>query len=70
MQQTFTDDALQAFTDAIGGLAIALARQIDPAKLTADLRMLADEAERAGMGHSAGLLHEVARTVEVRVLAQ
>jgi hypothetical protein len=62
------EEILQAFTDAIGGLAVALGRQIDPAKLAADLRTLADEADRAGMGPSAGLIDEVARTVEVRLL--
>ncbi len=62
------EEILQAFTDAIGGLAVALGRQIDPKKLAEDLRTLADEAERAGMGPSAGLIDEVARTVEVRLL--
>ena len=62
------EEILQAFTDAIGGLAVALGRQIDPKKLAADLRTLADEAERAGMGPSAGLLDEIARTIEVRLL--
>jgi len=61
------EEILQAFTDAIGGLAVALGRQIDPARLATDLRTLADEAELAGMGPSAGLLDEIARTVEVRM---
>lgn len=60
------EEILQAFTDAIGGLAVALGRQIDPKKLAADLRTLADEAERVGTGPSAGLLDEIARTVELR----
>ena len=63
------EEILQAFTDAIGGLAVALARQIDPERLAADLRSLADEAERAGQGPSAGLLDEIARTVEQRCKA-
>lgn len=62
------EEVMQAFTDALGGLAVALGRQIDPKKLTEDLRTLADEAERAGMGPSAGLIDEVARTVELRLL--
>lgn len=62
------EEVMQAFTDAIGGLAVALGRQVDPTKLATDLRSLADEAERAGMGPSAGLIDEVARTVEVRLL--
>ena len=36
------EEILQAFTDAIGGLAVALGRQIDPKKLAGDLRTLAD----------------------------
>ena len=64
------EEILQAFTDAIGGLAVALGRQIDPKKLAADLRTLADEAERVGTGPSAGLLDEIARTVEVRCVKQ
>ena len=62
------EEVLQAFTDAIGGLALALAKQIDAAKLAADLRTLANDAEKLGHGPSAGLLDEVARTVEVRML--
>ena len=64
------EEILQALTDAIGGLAVALGRQIDPKKLAADLRTLADEAERVGTGPSAGLLDEIARTVEVRCVKQ
>lgn len=62
------EEVLQAFTDAIGGLALALAKQIDAAKLAADLRTLANDADKLGMGPSAGLLDEIARTVEVRML--
>lgn len=62
------EEVLQAFTDAIGGLALALAKQMDATKLAADLRTLANDAETLGHGPSAGLLDEVARTVEVRLL--
>lgn len=62
------EEILQAFTDAIGGLAVALAKQVDPAKLVGDLRKLADEADTLGMGPSAGLLDEIARTVESRTM--
>lgn len=62
------EDVLQAVTDALGGLALALGKQVDAAKLAADLRKLADDAERLGQGPSAGLLDEMARTVEVRLL--
>jgi hypothetical protein len=67
-EEKLTDEeVLQAFTDAIGGLAVALARQIDAKRLADDLRLLADEADKAGYGPSAGLLDEIARTVEVRM---
>jgi len=62
------EEILQAFTDAIGGLAVALGKQVNPAKLAEDLRKLANDADRLGQGPSAGLIHEVARTVEVRLL--
>lgn len=62
------EEVMQAFTDALGGLAMALGKQIDPAKLASDLRAFADEADRAGKGPSAGLIDEIARTIEVRLL--
>lgn len=64
------EEVMQAFTDALGGMAIALSKQLDPAKLASDLRAFADEADRAGKGPSAGLLDEIARTIEVRLLKQ
>lgn len=60
------EETLQAFTDAIGGLAVALGKQVDPVKLVEDLRTLANDADRLGQGPSAGLLDEIARTVELR----
>lgn len=62
------EEVLQAFTDAIGGLAVALGKQVDPAKLAEDLRKLANDADRLGEGPSAGLLDEIARTVELRLV--
>lgn len=62
------EEVMQAFTDALGGMAIALGKQLDPAKLASDLRAFADEADSAGKGPSAGLLDEIARTIEVRLL--
>lgn len=60
------EEILQAFTDAIGGLAVALGKQVDPVKLVEDLRTLANDVDRLGQGPSAGLLDEIARTVELR----
>lgn len=62
------EEILQAFTDAIGGLAVALGKQVDAGRLAADLRKLADETKQLGHGPSAGLLDEVARTIEVRLI--
>ena len=61
-------DTIQAITDALGGLALAMGKQVDPAKLANDLRNFAHEAELAGQHTSAGLISEMARTVEVRLL--
>lgn len=60
------EEVLQAVTDAFGALAIALSRQIDASRLSADLKKLSDEALDAGNGPSAGLIGEIARTVETR----
>jgi hypothetical protein len=59
-------EIIQAFTDAIGGVAIALSRQLDSAQLVDDLNALGEEAEIAGKGPTAGLVYEIARTVESR----
>lgn len=61
-------EAIQAITDALGGLAIALGKQLDATKLANDLRNMAQEAQMAGQSASAGLISEMARTVEVRLI--
>lgn len=66
MSQLTDQDTLQAITDALGGIAIALSKQLDAKRLTTDLRALADEAMEAGNGPSAGLIGEIARAVEAR----
>lgn len=58
---------LQAMTDALGGLAVAMAKQVNAEQLAGDLRTLADEAAAMGHGPSAGLLDEMVRAVEKRV---
>lgn len=60
------EDVLQAMTDALGALAIAVSRQVDAGQLAKDLRALADEANAIGHGPSAGLLDEMVRAVEKR----
>lgn len=59
-------EQLQAITDALAGITLALGEQIDTPRLVTRLRQLADEAEAAGNGASAGLLDVVAETVEKR----
>lgn len=64
------EEVMQAFTDALCGMAVALGKQIDPAKLASDLKAFANEADSAGKGPSAGLIDEMVRTIEVRLLKQ
>lgn len=64
------EEELQAYTDALGALVTAVAWQLDPIRLLADLKVLANVADKAGHGPSAGLIDELARTVEVRVLTK
>lgn len=64
------DEEMQAYTDALGAIVTALAMQLDPVRLVADFRLLADIADRAGHGPSAGLIDELARTVENRVIGR
>lgn len=63
-------EELQAYTDVLGALVTVMAWQLNPIRLIADLRALARLADRAGHGPSAGLIDELVRTVEVRVLSQ
>jgi hypothetical protein len=61
------EELIQAFTDAIGGLAVALSKQVDPRKLANDLKTLAKEADDGGQRGSASLLMEIGKTVESRI---
>lgn len=63
------EEEMQAITDALGAIVTALAWQSDPIRLFADLQALANHAENAGHGPSAGLIDALARTVERRVLS-
>ncbi len=58
------EEELQAYTDALGGLAIALGFQVDPMRLMVDLKALANEANRRGNGPSAALLDVMAEAVQ------
>jgi hypothetical protein len=62
------DEELQAYTDAIGALALAMAWQLDPIRLTADLRTMAHSADQHGHGPSAGLIDHIVTKIEALVL--
>jgi len=69
MPPRLTDnEMLQAYTDALRAIVTAVAWQVDPVRFYADLQALADLADKAGHGPSAGLIDELARTVAIRVL--
>ncbi|ARO87860.1 hypothetical protein EBAPG3_008820 [Nitrosospira lacus] len=59
---------LEAYTDALKALVTALGWQIDPVRLHADLQSIAGIARKGGNGTSAGLIDELAHTVETRLL--
>lgn len=66
---TRTDaQVLEAYTDALRALVTALGWQIDPVRLHSDLQSIAGIARKDGHGASAGLIDELARTVEARLL--
>ena len=69
-EELFRITLLQSVTDALGGMALALSAQVDAKRFAEHLRLLADEAEHAGHGPSAGLLDELARVVEERQIAR
>lgn len=62
------DQIFEAYADALKALVTALGWQIDPVRLHADLKAIASVTRKEGHGASAGLIDELARTVEVRLL--
>lgn len=64
------DQEMQGYLDALGAIVIAVSFQIDPVRLLADIRALANQAEKAGHGPSAGLLDELARALAVTRLGE
>ncbi|SOD41703.1 hypothetical protein [Nitrosovibrio sp. Nv4] len=65
----FTDTQIpDAYTDALKAIVTALGWQIDPVRLHADLQAIANVTRRGGHGASAGLIDELAHTVEARLL--
>lgn len=64
------EEEMQAYSDALAGLAIAISRQLDAASLSTELKRLADISEARGKGPSAGLMDELARTIDSVVLGK
>jgi hypothetical protein len=62
------EEEMQAYMDALGAIVTAMAFQLDPIRLHADLSALAHVADKAGHGPSAGLIDELVRVIEVRAL--
>ena len=68
MNELSREEEMQAYTDTLGAIAIAIARQIDTRRFSADLKQLANLAAERGNGPSAGLLDEIARAIDANVL--
>lgn len=62
------EEEMQAYTDALRAIVTAVAWQTDPIRLFADLQALANLADKAGHGPSAGLIDVLAETVKQRTL--
>lgn len=62
------EQEMQAYSDALGAILTAVAWQLDPVRLLADIKALANFAEANGHGPSAGLIDTLAQTLENRVL--
>ncbi|HCB12132.1 MAG TPA: hypothetical protein DEP36_00975 [Gammaproteobacteria bacterium] len=64
------DEIIQAYTDILGALVLAIGRQLDPARLRADLQLLANAYAQTGSGPTAGLLDELIRHVDTHLLGR
>lgn len=64
MEELSRKQEMEAYIDALGAIVIALGYQIDPIRLYADLKALANQAEHNGRGPSAGAIDELARAVQ------
>jgi len=58
------EQEMQAITDALGAIVIAMSRQIDSSRLIADLALFAGQCEAKGIGPSAGLIDALVRGLE------
>lgn len=64
------EEEMQAYTDTLGAIAIAISRQVNARTFSRDLKHLADIAAKRGNGPSAGLLDEIARVIDSQVLGK
>lgn len=64
------EEELQAYSDGLFAIVTAVAWQLDPIRLVADFKLLADMADKAGHGPSAGLIDAFGRAIEARVIGQ
>lgn len=70
MEELSREEEMQAYTDTLGAIAIAISRQVDARQFSADLKQLADMAAKRGNGPSAGLLDEIARVIDSKVIGR
>jgi len=64
------EEELQAYSDGLFAIVTAVAWQLDPIRLIADFKLLADIAERAGNGPSAGLIDAFGHAIETIVIGK
>lgn len=70
MNELTREEEMQAYSDTLAALVIAIARQLDASRLSTDLKYLANQAENRGNGPSSGLLDELARTIDEVVIGK
>lgn len=70
MNELTREEEMQAYTDTLGAIAIAISMQVDARKFSSDLKHLANVAAERGNGPSAGLLDEIARYIDTKVVGR
>ena len=62
------EEEMQAYSDALAAILIAVGRQVSAERLVADLKRIRDGFAAAGNGPSAGLLDELAMIASEQLL--
>lgn len=70
MDELSREEEMQAYTDTLGAIAIAISRQVNAKTFSQDLKQLAEIAAKRGNGPSAGLLDEIARIIDSKVIGK